>query len=131
VFTLFLDHAHRVLLSCFTGRFTLDEIAQCDRAVMLTLGREGPVRGIIDLTDVNAVDIPEDRLRERARQPPMAAGQERIFVATSPSALAFAYSYAAIQREFGSIGLQIVGTRSEACQRLGLHHPTFEPVPLP
>ena len=131
MFTLFFDHTHRVLLSCFTGTFTLDEIAQCDRAVMLTLGREGPVRGIIDLTEVDAVDIPEDRLRERAQQPPMAAGQERIFVATSPSALAFAHSYAAIQRAFGSVDLRIVGTRSEAYRLLGLHQPTFEPLQLP
>jgi hypothetical protein len=131
VFTVFLDRTHRVLLSCFTGTFDLEAIAQCDRAVMMTLGREGPVRGIIDLTAVDAVDIPADRLRQRAQQPAMAAGQERIFVATSPSAIAFCETYSAIQRIFGSVDIQIVATRAEACRLLGLSAPNFEPLRLP
>jgi hypothetical protein len=131
VFALYLEHAHRVLLFCFHGRFTLDDIARCDRAVMLTLGREGPVRGIVDLSDVETFDLPIDRLMERARQPPMAAGQARIFVATKPAILDFARSYAAMQREFGSDGPQVVGTRAEAYKILGLIDPKFEPLELP
>ncbi|HSI02704.1 MAG TPA: hypothetical protein VLA02_19030 [Reyranella sp.] len=98
---------------------------------MLTLGREGPVRGIIDLSEIDFVDIPAEDLKERARQPPMAAGQERIFVATTPSALAFARTYAAIQRDFCGIDLQIVGTRSDACRLLGADDAKFEPLLLP
>lgn len=128
---LFLEHTHRVLLSCFRGTFTLDDIARCDTAVMLTLGREGPVRGIIDLSDVERVDLPADRLMARARQPPMAAGQTRIFVATNPAALDFARSYSALQREFGGVGPQVVATRAEACRILGLIDPRFEPLELP
>ncbi len=109
----------------------MDVIAQCDRAVLMTLGKEGPLRGIIDLSAVDAVDIPGDRLMERARQPPMAAGHERIFVATTPSALGFAHAYAALQRDFGGVGPRIIGTRSEACRLLGVTDPTFEPLPLP
>lgn len=131
MFALFLEPTHRVLLSCFGGTFTLDEIARCDRAVMLTLGREGPVRGIIDLSDVEAVDLPKDRLKERAHQPPMAAGQARIFVATKPAALAFAHFYAAAQREFSGEGPYVVGTRAEAYRILGLTDPKFEPLDLP
>jgi hypothetical protein len=131
VFTVFLERTHRVLLSCFTGTFTLDEIARCDRVVMLTLGREGPVRGIIDLTEVDAVDIPEDLLRMRARQPPMAAGQERVFVATNPSTIAFARTYTALQREFGSSGLEIVTSRADAHRLLGMNRPRFEPLQIP
>ena len=131
MFTVFLEHTHRVLLSCFTGRFTLDVIAQCDRAVMLTLGREGPVRGIIDLSEVDAVDIPDEALRTRARQPPMVAGQARIFVAANASTLAFAQTYTALQREFGSVGLDIALTRADACRLLGVDNPKFEPLQLP
>jgi hypothetical protein len=118
-------------MSCFTGTFTLDEIARGDRVVMLTLGREGPVRGIIDLSEVDAVDIPEDLLKMRARQPPMAAGQERIFVATRPSTLAFARTYTALQREFGSHGPEIATSRADAYRLLGLNRPRFEPLQLP
>lgn len=131
VFALFLEHTHRVLLSCFRGAFTLDDIARCDRAVMLTLGREGPVRGIIDLSDVVTVDLPDDQLIGRARQPPMAAGQTRIIVATKPAALDFARFYSATQREFGGVGPQVVGTRAEAYRILGLIDPKFEPLDLP
>lgn len=131
VFTVFLERSHRVLMSCFTGTFTLDEIARCDRMVLLTLGREGPLRGIIDLTEVDAVDIPEDHLRLRAQQPPMAAGQQRIFVATRPSTLAFARTYTALQREFGSLGLEIATSRADAYRLLGVDRPRFERLQLP
>ena len=130
MFTVFLDRTHRVLLSCFTGTFTLDVIAECDRAVMLTLGREGPVHGIIDLTEVDAVDIPAEALKQRAQQPPMVAGQKRVFVATSPATRAFVEAYTALHRAFGSDGLQIAGTRADACRLLGLKDPTFEPLHL-
>jgi hypothetical protein len=118
-------------MSCFAGTFTLDEIARCDRMVMLTLGREGPVRGILDLSEVDSVSIPDDRLRMRARQPPMVAGRERVFVATNPSTLAFARTYTAIQREFGSTGLEIVTRRVDAYRLLGLDRPRFEPLQPP
>lgn len=131
VFVLFLERTHRVLLSCFRGTFTLDDIARCDRAVMLTLGREGPVRGIIDLSEVEAVDLPDDQLTRRARQPPMAAGHARIFVASTPATLDFARSYSATQREFGGVGPQVASTRGEAYSLLGLTDPKFEPVDLP
>jgi len=131
LFALFLEHAHRVLLSCFRGTFTQDDIARCDRAVMLTLGREGPVRGIIDLTEVVAVDLPSHQMMARAQQPPMAAGQARIFVATAPAVLAYAHSYAAMQRAFGGVGPQVVSTRGEAYSILGLVDPKFEPLELP
>jgi hypothetical protein len=75
MFTLSFEHTHRVLLSHFSGPFTVDDIAQCDRAVMLVLRREGPIHGIIDLTDVNAVELTQDQLIHRASQPPIAAGK--------------------------------------------------------
>lgn len=130
-FALFLEHTQRVLLSCFRGTFTLEDIARCDRAVMLMLGRQGPVRGIIDLSEVDSVAIPEDQLIRRARQPPMVAGHERIFVASTPAALAFARSYSATQRQFSGVGPQVAGTRTEACSLLGLINPKFEPLELP
>ncbi|HSI01809.1 MAG TPA: hypothetical protein VLA02_14485 [Reyranella sp.] len=131
MFTLFLEHDHRVLLACFTGTLTLEDIAGYDRAVMLTLGREGPVRGIIDLSDIDAVAVPHDRLRDWARQPPMVVGQERIFVATKPATLAAARSYSALQRNFGGIGPQIVATRCDAYELLGLVDPKFEALVIP
>jgi hypothetical protein len=131
VFVLFLERTHRVLLSCFLGTFTLDDIAQCDRAVMLTLGREGPFRGIIDLSEVEVVDLPDDQLTKRARQPPMAAGHARIFVAPTPATLDFARSYSATQRAFGGAGPEVASTRGEACRLLGLTDPRFEPLELP
>ena len=131
MFALFLEHSHRVLLSCFRGAFTVDDIARCDRAVMLLLGREGPLRGIIDLTEIETVDLRADQLKARARQPPMVAGQARLFVATSPTVLDFARAYSATQREFGADPPQIVGTREEAYRILGLMDPMFEPLELP
>lgn len=98
---------------------------------MLTRGREGPVRGIIDLSDVETVDVSQDLIMERARQPAMAAGQTRIFVATKPPALDFARSYSAGQRDFGGVGPQVVSTRADAYRILGLVDPKFEALEFP
>lgn len=130
-FALYLEHTHRVLLSSFSGGFAWEDIVRCDRAVMLIIGREGPVRGIIDFSDVETVDLRDSRLRERARQPPMAAGHERVFVASRRPALDFAHLFAAMHREFGGVKLHVVGTRAEACKILGVVDPRFEPLELP
>jgi hypothetical protein len=130
VFVLLFDPAHRVLLSRFSGAFTLDDIAECDRAVLMALGREGPIRGLIDLSDVETVDISSEQILQRARQPAMVAGQTRIFVATKPAALAFARAYSAAQQEFNGGGPQVVGSLADAYRLLGLVDPAFEPVEL-
>ena len=131
MFALFFEPTHRVLLSCFSGAFTLNDIAECDRAVLLTLGREGPVRGLIDFSDVETVEVSVDQSLRRAQQPAMVAGQTRVFIAAKPAALAFARSYVAAQHEFNGYGPQVVGTRDEAYRILGLVDPRFEPVDLP
>jgi hypothetical protein len=119
-----------VLLSRFHGTFTADDIDRVDKAVMTMIGRAGPVRGILDFSDVDAMDIPAERLAERARQPQIAAGQERVFVASKPLVLSMAEAYAARQHAFGAMAPHIVGTLAEAYTLLGLVTPRFEPMDL-
>jgi hypothetical protein len=77
------------------------------------LGRAGPIRGILDFTDVEAIAVSRERLVERAGQPQIAAGQERVFVADKPHILAAAQVYAMLQQELGSMAPRIVSTLAE------------------
>ena len=127
---LLFERTHRVLLSRFGGSFTSEDMERVDRAVMLIIGREGPIRGILDFTDVETIEVSRARLAERARQPQIAAGQERVFVANKPHILAAAHVYATLQYEFGSMAPRIVSTLAEASALLGMQEPRFDPVDL-
>src|SRR4051812_44825426 len=106
----------------------MDDIQLCDRAVLLMVGRVGPVRGILDFTAVDAIDIAQARLAERARQPQIAAGQERVFVVSNPALMSMAERYAATQGAFGNMAPRIVGTLVEAYTLLEMDRPAFEAI---
>ena len=129
--SLAFEPIHRVLLSRFSGAFTYDDITRSDKATLQTLGREGAARGILDFSAVDRVEVSAPQLRHRARQPPIAAGQKRIFVVTTPALAAIAWSYAALHQEFTGTELQVVETLDEAYDLLRLSDPRFEPMALP
>lgn len=130
VLALFFERTHRVLLSRYSGVLTSDDIDITDRAVLLFMGRQGPVRGILDFSDVDSVEASRDQLAERARQPQMAAGQQRLFVVNKPHLLALAQSYVMVQQERGIMAPRIVPTLAAATALLGMPAPRFEPVEI-
>jgi hypothetical protein len=90
--------------------------------------RGGAVRGLLDFTAVDAIDIAQARLAERARQPQIAAGQERVFVVSEPALMSMAERYAATQGAFGNMAPRIVGTLAEAYTLLAMDRPEFEVI---
>ena len=123
--SLAFDRKHRVLLATVSGIFTSDDLDEFDREMLGFVAREGCVGAIIDYTHVQAMAVPETRLRHRAQQPLFLP--DRILVA--PSDLGdMARAYAVQQREAGKKEPIVVETIEEALALLGLGNPRFEPI---
>ena len=84
MFQLLFDPNNRVLMTRLSGTFIQEDIVVRDRAAARFVARHGLVRGIMDYTNVVAIDIPIERLVRRAHQPPVLPGQPRIVVAPHP-----------------------------------------------
>jgi hypothetical protein len=77
---------------------------------------------------VTAIAIPETRLAERARLPPITQNRMRIIVAPKDRTSEVAHAFAEKQRNLGSVAPIVVRSMSHAFERLGLSTPAFEPV---
>lgn len=125
---LFFELTHRVLLTRYTGSFTSKDIDATDAAVIRFVGREGPVRGILDFSEVDAFNVSKEQWVARARQPQIAAGQERVFIVNKPELVAAAQVFVMLQQELGGLAPRIVSTQDEANTSLGMLHPEFVPL---
>ena len=65
MFTLEFDHTHNVLLTRFSGMLLPDDIRNLDQAIRLFVRDRGPVRRLLDFSDVSTVAIPENFLGSR------------------------------------------------------------------
>jgi hypothetical protein len=89
MFDLAYDAKHSVLLSRFSGAYSPADIALRDNAVRRFVAKNGLVRGLMDFSAVDSIDVPLDLLIQRAHQPGILTGQQRVIVATSEPAYTF------------------------------------------
>lgn len=125
MFTLAFERTHRVLLARFSGVFSSEDIVRLDRAVIDFVTREGPIRGLLDFSQVEAVAVPQTFFVARGRSPQIAPGQERVIVAPHPEAYELARAYASQQRDFGNLEPRVVTSLWDAYRLLGLERPEF------
>jgi hypothetical protein len=129
VFTLSYDRRHNVLMARFSGVFSSQDIAELDQAVIAFTAREGPVHGLIDFSELEAVTVPLSKLLQRGQQPPISPGHKRVMVVPGPQGREFASTFADQQVAAGSGGITIVSTLEEAYRLLHLpREARFEPV---
>jgi len=121
------DRNARVLRVTISGIFSSEDLEEIDRIAIEFAAREGQVRSILDYTDVEAFAVPESRLAQRARQPPIMQDQ-RVIVASRIVRGEHARAYGRHQREAGNTEATIVDTLAEAYAMLRLKKPRFEPV---
>jgi hypothetical protein len=132
MFTLLFDRASEVLFARFTGVFTTDDFGQLDGALIHFLSGEGQpfadrVRGIYDLSAVEAIAVPQSRAAEQASRPPIVRGL-RVVVAPRNAGDDFGHTYRRYQRMAADSEPVIVATLAEAYTLLGIENPNFEPV---
>jgi hypothetical protein len=128
MFTLAFEYSHRVLLARFTGLLTSDDLGQFEQAARSIIAREGPMRGILDFSDVATIAVPRSLFVQLGRRPQLSPGQDRVFVATTPEVDQMASAYAAQQRDFGNVEPRVVRSLAEAYSLLGLDRPDFQAI---
>jgi hypothetical protein len=132
MFTLLFDRASEVLLARFSGVFTTEDFHELDDALIHFLSGEGQafadrVRAIFDLSDVEAIAVPESRAAEQASRPPIVHGV-RVVVAPRNAGDEFGQTYRRHQRLAVDSEPVIVATLAAAYALLGLENPRFEAV---
>jgi hypothetical protein len=123
---LAFDRKNRVLQVSVSGIFASEDLEALDNAVVEFVARHGPVRGIFDYSDVEAIAVPDSRLAQRAQQPE--AIEQRVVVVSRVMGGERARTYARYRREASQKHPVIVASLDEAYAVLGLRNPRFEPV---
>jgi hypothetical protein len=129
MFTLEFDRIHNVLLTRFSGMILPDDIRSLDQAARLFLRDHGPVRRLLDFSDVSTVAIPESFLSSPSALTQISLGQAGVFVVSQEELLELVRRYARQQREYGNPEPAIVRTIAEAYAVLNIATPHFAPVP--
>ncbi|MBS0521971.1 MAG: hypothetical protein JSR90_24980 [Proteobacteria bacterium] len=127
---LSFDSDRRILMARLSGVFGSEELAALDADLVHFLSRQPQpesVRGLLDFRDVVAIALPESKVVERARRPPIVRGQ-RVMVAPTGMGDSFAMLYRAHQRLATGKEPTVVNTLEEALEILGVTAPNFEPV---
>jgi hypothetical protein len=123
------DRTHNVLLIRFSGMLLPDDIRTFDQAAGLFLRDHGPVRRLLDFSDVSTVAIPESFLSSPSALTQISLGQAGVFVVSQGELLELVLRYARQQREYGNPEPVIVGMIAEAYAVLNIAAPDFAPVP--
>lgn len=127
---LSFDSDHRLLMARLSGVFGSEELAGLDAALVLFLSRQPQpesVRGLVDFRDVVAIALPESKIIERARRPPIVKGQ-RVMVAPACRRDSFGALFRAHQNLATGRDLTVVNTIEEAFAIFDATAPHFEPV---
>lgn len=126
--TLLLDRSAMILMVRFHGLFISEDIATHDAFVSRLVQRDGPVRGIIDLSQVTIVAVPLTRFVEVSRRPQLVPGSQRILVASEPAMTELARVFQNHQELVGNTVPRIVQSLGEAYAAMGVSGDNFEPV---
>src|SRR5689334_21193752 len=103
----------------FAGNFGPSELAGLDQAVRAFVEREGPVHGLIDFSDVPAVELSAAAIIERGQKKPYSPGHKRVMVAPQPLLATLMRLFAIHQSLIGTDKPNVVQTMEAAVQFLG------------
>lgn len=129
MFTLEFDRIHNVLLTRFSGMLLPSDIRSLEDAAHLFVRDHGPVRRLLDFSDVSTVAIQESFLLSPSALTQISFGQGSVIVVLQEEMLELVRRYARKQREYGNPEPTIVRTIAEAYAVLDINAPAFAPVP--
>ncbi|SKA30838.1 hypothetical protein SAMN02745126_05035 [Enhydrobacter aerosaccus] len=130
MFELFFDKCHRVLMARIAGIFGSEELSGLDAAIIRFLsGQSAPerIRGLLDFRALEVLAVPESKIVERARRPPILSDQ-RVMVAPPSMGERFAVVFRSQQRLATGKEPMVVQSFDEALAFLGVTAPQFDPV---
>jgi hypothetical protein len=128
VFALFYERRHNVVMTRITGVLSSQDIGDHDRALLNFLaGKEG-VRGLYDLSLVDALAVPISKINQRGQRPAIIEGMRVVVAPPAAAGLDFAIRIADQLRAAGHREPLIVETLGEAYRLLELDNPQFERI---
>jgi hypothetical protein len=130
VFQLLFDRRHNVLMTRLHGTYVEADIALRDKAVGRFVARHGAARGIMDFSDVEAVEVPIEAVVRRAERPSLLGGQARVIVAPHEPLWALNRIFAAHQLYRSGTEPLLVRSLAEAHRAFGIAKPAFFPLEL-
>src|SRR5579883_279895 len=128
MFDIAYDAKHSVLLSRFFGTYSPADITLRDNAVRWFVAKNGLVRGLMDFSAVTAIDVPLDLLIQRAHQPGILTGHQRVIVAPTEPSYSFNRLVAAHQLFARKTEPTLVRSVTDAHDVLRMVDPSFLPV---
>ena len=81
MFELLFDPRHNVLMTRLYGTYVESDITLRDKAVARFVARHGLARGIMNFSDIEAVDVSMEAVVRRSAGPALLEGQARVIVA--------------------------------------------------
>lgn len=129
MFALLVDRTQKALLARIFGDLTDAVLTDMEAAIRSILEVEGPLRRIVDLSDVGTVVVPQELLVARAKNRPLSPSRTpvRVFVAPTDYLFAISRMFTTYQATHG-IDTMIVRKLEEAYRSLELKNPNFQPV---
>ena len=83
MFTLFIERKHRILLTRFSGILRHEVLLAQAAAARRIATSEGPTRGLLDFSHVDAVDISVETLKMMGTRPQNITGQVRVYITST------------------------------------------------
>ena len=115
-----------------TGVLSSEDIAEHDRAALLFLAglfaSERQVRGLYDLSQVEALAVPISKITQRGQRPAIIDGYRVVVAPASAAGLDFVRQIVNELRAAGHREPVIAETLEEAYRLLGLENPQFDRV---
>lgn len=125
VFELLFDARHRVLMTRLWGTYTETDVVVRDRAVARFVTQHGLVRGIMDFTEVETIDMPMELIVARAQGKPLLPGQMRVIVAPDNHVYGLTRIIAAHQAYVRNVEPLLVRTLEDAYRAMEIEEPDF------
>ena len=126
MFQLLFDRHHNVLRTRLHGTYVEADITLRDKAVARFVALHGPARGIMDFSDVQAVEVTIDSVVRRSAGPALLEGQVRVIVAPREPLWALNRIFAAHQLYRRGTEPILVRSLAEAYRALAIETPAFE-----
>jgi predicted RNA-binding Zn-ribbon protein involved in translation (DUF1610 family) len=128
LFELLFDPRHNVLMTRLYGTYVESDIMLRDKAVARFVARCGVARGIMNFSDIEAVDVSMEAVVRRSAGPALLEGQARVIVAPREPLWALNRIFAAHQLYRRGTEPILVRSLEEAYRALAIADPAFERV---
>lgn len=131
MFELLSDREHNSLLTRLSGTYGLEDVIVRDREVLRFVERAGACHGLMDFSQITAVDVPMEVIVRRAQAPPLLSVEQQVMVASGEPGYGLCRVIAAHQYFGHGIEARIVRSLGEAASLLGVEEFAFRPIARP